>query len=113
VRTARDAFASRIALDSDVPIRDFSHISLNSDYNLLMATLSVHEAKAHFSEVLKRVEAGETVVVTRHNKAVAEIKPVAAQTSKRVFGAFEGQLDIPDEAFAPLTEEELKDWYGE
>lgn len=75
--------------------------------------MSVHEAKAHFSQVLKRVEAGETVVVTRHNKVVAEIKPPAEVRGPIVLGAFEGEFEIADDAFAPMTEEELKDWYGE
>ncbi|AIE83564.1 type II toxin-antitoxin system Phd/YefM family antitoxin [Fimbriimonas ginsengisoli] len=78
-----------------------------------MTKLSVHEAKAHFSELLRRVEEGETVVVTRHNKPIAEIKPAIEAKQGRVFGAFEGELNIPDEAFAPLNEEELKDWHGE
>jgi len=49
--------------------------------------LSVNEAKAHFSAVLKLVEGGETVLVTRHDRPVAEMRPVA--TGKRpVLGAF-------------------------
>jgi prevent-host-death family protein len=78
-----------------------------------MESMAVHEAKAHFSEILRRVEAGETIVVTRHNRVVAEIKP--AQTESRVprIGLYEGEFDAPDEAFAPLTDEELKDWFGD
>jgi len=41
-----------------------------------MATLGAYEAKTHFSEVLDRVENGETVTVTRHGVAVARIVPV-------------------------------------
>jgi len=75
--------------------------------------MSVHEAKAHFSEVLRRVEAGETVVVTRHNRPVVELRPVQPASRGRRIGAFDGELEIPDEAFAPLSEAELADWYGE
>lgn len=76
-----------------------------------MTTLSVHEAKARFSEVLRLVEAGETIIVTRHNTAVAEIKPLNPSLIK--LGAFEGEFEIPDAAFAPLTNDEMKEWYGE
>lgn len=76
-----------------------------------MTTLSVHEAKAHFSEVLRRVEAGETIIVTRHNTPIVEIKPLNPSPIK--LGAFEGEFEIPDAAFAPLTNEEMKEWYGE
>ena len=77
-----------------------------------MSRISVHEAKSHFSEILKRVEAGETVTVTRHNKPVAELKRVVEVPESRKLGAYDGWFDIPDEAFAPLTEEEMKDWDG-
>ncbi len=35
-----------------------------------------HEAKARFSEVLRKVRAGETIVVTYHGEEVAKIIPV-------------------------------------
>jgi prevent-host-death family protein len=48
-----------------------------------MVTVTVVEAKAHLSELLDKVEAGEKVVVTRHGRAVAHISP-AAPPKKRV-----------------------------
>jgi prevent-host-death family protein len=41
-----------------------------------MATVTVVEAKAHLSELLDKVEAGEPVVITRHGRAVATLSPV-------------------------------------
>ncbi|MGH7049120.1 MAG: type II toxin-antitoxin system Phd/YefM family antitoxin [Acetobacteraceae bacterium] len=43
----------------------------------LMVTVSLVQAKAHLSELLDKVEAGEEVVVTRHGRAVARILPAA------------------------------------
>jgi len=77
-----------------------------------MSEMSVHEAKAHFSELLRRVQLGETVVVTRHNAPVAEIRPITSATVTRRFGAFRGEFKVPDDAFLPLTDEELEDWHG-
>ena len=37
--------------------------------------ISVKEAKNRLSELLHRAEAGETVVLTRHGKPVADLKP--------------------------------------
>lgn len=37
------------------------------------------DAKAKFSELLARVEAGETITIRRHGKAVAQIVPVKAE----------------------------------
>lgn len=37
------------------------------------------DAKAHFSELLARVEAGETITIRRHGRAVAELVPVKGE----------------------------------
>ena len=41
-----------------------------------MESYSTYEAKARFSEVLRKVRAGRRVIVTHHGKQVAEIRPV-------------------------------------
>jgi prevent-host-death family protein len=41
-----------------------------------MLTINLAHAKAHLSELLDKVEAGEEVVITRHGKPVAHIRPV-------------------------------------
>jgi len=41
-----------------------------------MSTISVAEAKAHLSELLDRVEAGEEVIITRRGKAIARLSSV-------------------------------------
>ncbi|MFA7243240.1 MAG: type II toxin-antitoxin system prevent-host-death family antitoxin [Sulfuricellaceae bacterium] len=40
-----------------------------------MRTVSLVDAKAHFSELLNTVEAGEEIVVTRYGCPVARISP--------------------------------------
>jgi prevent-host-death family protein len=44
----------------------------------VMDTVSLVDAKAHLSELLDRVEQGDSVVITRHGKAVAQLSAVAA-----------------------------------
>jgi antitoxin (DNA-binding transcriptional repressor) of toxin-antitoxin stability system len=39
-----------------------------------MVTVNLAQAKAHLSELLDKVEAGEEVVITRHGKPVAHIR---------------------------------------
>ncbi len=34
-----------------------------------------HEVKTHFSRVLRRVEAGQEFLITRHNKVIARLVP--------------------------------------
>jgi prevent-host-death family protein len=40
-----------------------------------MRTVSLADAKAHLSELLNIVEAGEEIVITRHGRAVARVSP--------------------------------------
>jgi prevent-host-death family protein len=42
-----------------------------------MDTVGLFEAKTHLSELIARAERGEEVVITRHNKPVARIVPIA------------------------------------
>lgn len=42
-----------------------------------MVTVNLAQAKAHLSELLDKVEAGEEVVITRHGRPVAHISSVA------------------------------------
>jgi len=69
-------------------------------------TVSV-DAKVQLSELLKRVEAGEEVVLTRGGVPVARLLPVK---EKRKLSFVEGR--VLDEFFDPLPEEELKAWEG-
>lgn len=39
-------------------------------------TYSTYEAKARFSELLRKVREGRTVTITYHGKAVAEMRPL-------------------------------------
>ncbi|NLE57680.1 MAG: type II toxin-antitoxin system Phd/YefM family antitoxin [Planctomycetes bacterium] len=38
--------------------------------------VGAYDAKAHFSELLERVESGEEVTITRHGSPVARLVPV-------------------------------------
>jgi prevent-host-death family protein len=42
-------------------------------------TIGLFEAKTHLSELIARVQAGEEVVITRHNKPVAKLVPVQGE----------------------------------
>lgn len=41
-----------------------------------MLTVNLAHAKAHLSELLKQVEAGQEVTITRHGRPVARLSPV-------------------------------------
>ena len=51
-----------------------------------MSSISLAEAKTHLSELVDRVEAGDTVAITRRGKAVARLM-APAKPRKRVDAA--------------------------
>lgn len=78
-----------------------------------MTTITTHEAKTHLSRYLAEVELGKEYVIARGKKAVAKLVPVkSAKLKKRpkVGETLDGVFPIPDSAFAPMTEAELKEW---
>lgn len=44
-----------------------------------MQTIGLFEAKTHLSAYIARAEAGEEVIITRHNKPVAKLVPLDAK----------------------------------
>ncbi|MFT4300091.1 MAG: type II toxin-antitoxin system prevent-host-death family antitoxin [Aeromicrobium sp.] len=71
-------------------------------------TVNVQDAKTRLSELLKRVEAGEGVVIARAGHPIAELRPV--RPTRPVFGMFADLGPVPDDAFDPLSDDELADW---
>ena len=64
--------------------------------------VTISEAKAHFAELLKAAEAGETVIVTRHGKPVARIEGIQERETLPRIGALKGQIWTADDFDAPL-----------
>lgn len=46
------------------------------------SVVGAFEAKTHLSELLARVEAGETVTITRHGHPVARLVPVGTEPTR-------------------------------
>jgi prevent-host-death family protein len=45
--------------------------------------VGAYDAKAHFSELLERVESGEQLTITRHGKPVARLVPVKQSVTRQ------------------------------
>lgn len=89
-----------------------------------MITISVDEMERDTAGYLRRVEAGETLILVRADKPVAEVKPVktAAQQKtpdtdsvrkRRPFGLCAGEFTVPADFDAPLSEDILRAFEGE
>ena len=71
---------------------------------------TVHQAKTHFSRLLKEAEEGKEVIVMRGSKPVAKLVPIvepAVDATFRRIGGFEGLIHFDDHVFNPLTDEEM------
>ncbi|HVP54901.1 MAG TPA: type II toxin-antitoxin system prevent-host-death family antitoxin [Candidatus Eisenbacteria bacterium] len=75
-----------------------------------MKVHTIHEAKTNLSKLIRKACEGEEVILAKGKKPVAKIVPIADAQKKRVLGGFEGKVWASGDAFAPLTEEELRDW---
>jgi prevent-host-death family protein len=61
--------------------------------------VNIHAAKTHLSRLLERVEKGETIVIARAGKPVAELTPVKPRVEFQ-FGTLKHLLvDFDDDAF--------------
>ena len=80
-----------------------------------MIRLNVYEAKTHLSRYLNRVEAGETLILCRRNRPIAEVRPFseAPRQRQRQFGLDEGRFAVPPEFFDPMPAEILRFFTGE
>lgn len=76
-----------------------------------MPTVNVYEAKSSFSALIARAEAGETVVIARNGKPVAQLGPIDKRHEPPVLGDLKGQVWIADD-FDDWSEQDEKDWFG-
>ena len=65
--------------------------------------IGAFEAKTRLSELLERVDHGQTFVITRRGRPVAELRPVSGRTGLR-FGSDEGRIVIDEDFDAPLPD---------
>ena len=71
-----------------------------------MQTIQASEAKMHFLRILDHVERGETVVITRHGRAIARISPETQMDQQSVDEAMASIQEIKKRT-KPVSLEEL------
>jgi len=79
---------------------------------MTMIKVNIAEAKAGLSRIVDAALQGERVVLCRHNRELAEIRPLPRPpTRQRPIGTDRG-LEIPDSFFEPLPEDLLRAFEG-
>jgi prevent-host-death family protein len=80
-----------------------------------MISATIFEAKTKLSELVKKAQKGETVIITsgRDKTPVAKLEAIHPVGKKRL-GALETPgFRLTDAFFEPLPEDELRFWNGE
>ena len=77
-----------------------------------MKTVTTHQAKTHLSRLLKEVQAGETIIILNGTVPAAKLTATEPGESTRppVGTITSTPVHYDDDAFRPLTDEELKVW---
>ena len=76
-----------------------------------MAAVGVHEAKTNLSRLIRRVNAGEEIVITRSGKPVARLIGIDVPAD-RVLDRDVGAFEVPDNFNDPLPDDLLKYFDG-
>ena len=96
-----------------------------------MDDVDLRHAKEHLEELMERAKRGEDVRITDPRigtvrltavwtpdvaspRVTDTMEPFVPLKQKRKAGHLKGKIPLPpDDFFDPMTEEELKDWYGD
>ena len=76
------------------------------------SSVNIHEAKTHLSRLLKRVAAGEEIIIANAGTPVARLVPAVEPSPKRILGGERGRITVADDFDAPLPPETLAAFEG-
>lgn len=73
-----------------------------------MRSVNIHEAKTHFSRLVEEVARGETVIIAKAGRPVAQLTPLTEgpQRPKSLIGFMRGRITVPDD-FDRMFEDEI------
>ena len=83
-----------------------------------MTTFTIHQAKTQLSDLIRRAEAGEEIVIARGDVPVVALKKIdrdeVRERRRAGFGSLAGKIaPIPDDALiGGMTDAELEEAFG-
>ncbi len=69
--------------------------------------VNIHEAKTNLSQLLKRVDEGQEIIIARAGKPVARLVAYAHKPDQRVAGSAKGRVTLAEDFNDPLPEDIL------
>ena len=79
----------------------------------MTATVKIGDAKAHFSELIAKVEAGEEFIISRGHLPAARLVPLDFERRLQVRKAIEAIKEFRQRVTVPTTQEEIRAWRDE
>jgi len=78
-----------------------------------MKTYNIHEAKTHFSKLVRDAMAGEEIVIAKAGVPILRLDKIEPQSDERIFGSLKRhKFTMPtDEEWKRMDEEIAKDMY--
>lgn len=75
-----------------------------------MTIVNIYEAKTSLSRLISAAEAGETIIIARNGRPVAQLGPMPKR-APRSPGRMKGHVQIHED-FDQWTEDDEAAWYG-
>lgn len=75
-----------------------------------MPTVNIHQAKTHLSRLLRRVAAGEEIVIAKAGRPIARLVPFTKGRGSRVLGTERGRIVVTEDFDAPLSPDLLSEF---
>ncbi|MFP4431753.1 MAG: type II toxin-antitoxin system Phd/YefM family antitoxin [Spirochaetaceae bacterium] len=77
-----------------------------------MKEVTTHQAKTHLSQLIRDVQAGETIIIRQGRNPVARLSALSPRGPGRpnVGTVTSDPVTYSDDAFAPLSDKELGEW---
>ncbi len=73
--------------------------------------ITIHAAKTRFSELVRRAEAGEEIIIARGDKPVVKLVAIQPKAKpRRQFGSLKGIVALDEAFWEPMSDEELEAW---
>lgn len=81
---------------------------------ITMKKVNMYDAKMHLSEYLAGLGEGETLLICKRNKPVAELRPIPKKRKgSRPIGLAKSVFRVPKSFFEPLPDEVIHIFGGE
>jgi len=77
-----------------------------------MVSFNIYDAKTQLSKLIRRVRAGEEIVIADAGTPVAKLVPIEQPKIARTLGGDRGKIWVAPDAFDPLAGADLAPWEG-